>query len=332
MKCRVLLSALALLLPISAQAAWIIQDGVIKEVTEAAWLSPQEHFDKAMAAWNSQDWDEAVYQFRIVTENFPVFTNQHGEIQFYLGAGLYYQGELDAGNDQLTKYLKESCSPELLEEAMDYKFAIAEQYRCGAKRRFFGYKRMPKWVCGKTHAIQIYDEIVSTLPCHDLAAQALYSKGMLLCELKDFQGSVEAYQSLIRRFPLHELAPESYLTIIQVYLQQAHCEYQNPDILALAEIVLRRFMEDFPNEERLCDAESQVKEIKEVFAYGLYETGVFYEKVKKPHASALYYSSAIRQFPDTGMAASARDRLNYLLKCNPGLVVPEGTMDACQAL
>jgi outer membrane protein assembly factor BamD (BamD/ComL family) len=324
-----LLVMTCLLLPmLSLQAAWIIKDGSLKEVLSTAWLTPQEHYDLATTAWNEQNWDEAVRHYKIVEGNFPIFASSHPEMDFYLGASLYYAGEYDAANEYLSSYLKNSQSPELLEEAMEYKFATAEEYRCGAKRRFFGHHSMPKWVCGKSHALTIYDEIVATLPCHELAVKSFYSKGFLLCELNDFRASVEAFQALIRRFPTHELAPEAYMAIMDVYLQQAHCEYQNPDILALAEIVLRRFSEDFPNEERLAQAAAQVKEIKEVFAYGLYETGVFYEKVSKPQASALYYSSAIRQFPDTCMAQNARDRLNYLKSHFPNLNVPGVALDA----
>jgi tetratricopeptide (TPR) repeat protein len=230
-------------------------------------------------------------------------------------------------NDQFSCYLTNTCSPEYLEETMEYKFAIAEQFRCGAKRRIFGYKRLPKWASGKRDALTIYDEITCALPCHDLAAQSFYSKGLLLSETKDFRCSVEAFQTLIRRFPMHELAPEAYLASLSVYLGQACCEYQNPDVLALAEIILRRFADDFPNEERLCEGEALFAEMKEVFAYGLYETGSFYERTCHPQASVLYYSSAIQQFPDTCVADKARQRLASLLACNPCLTVPQRMCD-----
>lgn len=325
---RFLFLFISLTLPAFTSAALLIKNGSVKRVVATATLSPEEHYNKAVEAWMREDWAEVVYQYRIVAENFPLFSSRHLELHFYLGAALYYYGEFEEANENLTIYLKYSCSPELLEEAMQYKFAVAEEYRCGAKRRLLGYHSLPKWVCGKTHALKIYDEIISTLPCHDLAAQALYSKGILFCELNEFSESVEALQSLIRRFPLDELAPQAYLTIIHVYLQQAYCEYQNPDILALAEITLRHFSEDFPNEERVGEAESCLKEMEEIFAYGLYEMGIFYGKVKRWQAAALYYSTAICQFPHTSVALHARECLDCLLKKYPYLDLSQELVDA----
>lgn len=322
-----------LVAPQRAEAAWLYKDNKFVEVEERASLPPEGHYALGIKAWNCQDWEQASYQFRVVITNYPAFVSRNTELLFYSGAAYFYRGELDMAEDEFAWYLRASCSPEFLEETMEYKLAIADQFRSGAKRRFFGSKRLPKWVCGKSHALKIYDEIVSTLPCHDLAALALFSKGCLLCEIKDFSCSIEAYQMLIRRFPLHELAPESYLAIMQTYLQQAHCEYQNSDILALGEIVLRKFKEDFPNEERIAAAEDDMAQIEEVYAYGLYETAVFYERRCKPQASALYYASTIRMFPDTVMADNARQRLCSLLKCHPCVCIPEGTLDdVCEAI
>ncbi len=323
---RLIIALAVILIPTLANATWIFKNGRFIEVEEIATLSPEEHYSMAVDAWNHQDWEEAAREFRIVITNFPKFS-QVAEANFFAAASHFFLGELDMANDELTEYLRLSCSPEYLEEAMDYKFSIAEQFRCGAKRRCFGSQRFPKWVSGYETAICIYDEIVSTLPCHDMAAQALFSKGSLLCELNDFPCSIEAYQTLIRRFPLHELAPESYMAILQVYLVQATCEFQNPDLLALGEIVLKRFKEDFPNEARVCQAEADLLELKEIYAFGLYDTGQFYERICQPQASALYYSSAIRQFPDTIIAENARQRLCCLMNCHPCLDIPEGTFD-----
>lgn len=65
-------------------------------------------------------------------------------------------------------------------------------------------------------------------------------------------------------------------------------------------------------EERLEEAENNVEEIKEIYARGLYDTGQFYERVKKPRASIIYYKNAIKQFPDTQIAQLCQERLEAL--------------------
>ncbi len=150
-------------------------------------------------------------------------------------------------------------------------------------------------------------------PSHELAVQSLYSKGWLLWEDRDFKGSVDAFQTVVRRFPKHELTPNSYLLINHVYLEQALFEFQNPDLLALAEINTQRFIRAFPKEERIADAEDSVRCVREVYAKGLYDIGIFYEKTDKPRAAILYYRNTISRFPDTGFARAARERLDCLL-------------------
>ena len=141
----------------------------------------------------------------------------------------------------------------------------------------------------------------------------------------------DSFQLLIRRFPKHELAPECYLYISKIYLEQSWYEYQNPDILAFAEINYRRFEKDFPREERLCEIQADLVAIKEIYAAGLYETGNFYERVRRPRAAVIYYHDAIHQFPDTCVAELCRERLdcldpNYVRFClDP--IIDEKTID-----
>ena len=58
-------------------------------------------------------------------------------------------------------------------------------------------------------AIEIYDEIIATIPCDDLAIRAMYSKGLILFNISMFNDAVSTLQSLIRRFSKHELALDS---------------------------------------------------------------------------------------------------------------------------
>jgi outer membrane protein assembly factor BamD (BamD/ComL family) len=200
-------------------------------------------------------------------------------------------------------------SPTFFEEAIQFKFDIAERLGNGARKRLFGTKQLPKWAPGRSLAIEIFDEIIAAVPCHDIAAQSLVSKGWLEWRVGRFREAVEAFQQVIRRFPKHELTPECYLMISHVYLDQSAEEYQNSDILTFARLNLQKFKRDFPREERICMAEQDLMGIKETYAKGLYEMGRYYERKYKPRASMIYYNNAIYQFPDTCIAELCRDRM-----------------------
>lgn len=300
-----------ILLTSSAEAAYVLKGYKLVDADEVATLPAQEHFNLGKKALDEGQWPEAVRQYRMVTSSFPNSTFA-AESYFYLGVAYFNQRELDFANDAFSSYLRSKNNPRLFQEAVEYKCSIADQFAAGARRRVLGTKKLPKWASGTALALKIYDEVIAALPSHDIAARALYSKGALNWQLKNYRDSVEAFQMVIKRFPKNELAPESYVAISKVYLEQGRFEFQNPDVLAFAQINLRRFKQDFPREERIAEVESDLLAIKEIYAQGLYDTGQFYERIHQPKASIIYYHNAIEQFPETKVAELSRQRLAKL--------------------
>lgn len=309
-----ILSCIACFVVDDAHAAYTIKDGWFVSTDEVAKMPPEEHFNKGAEAIACRDWYEGVRQFGILSINFP--NSPLGQVSnFWLGVCYFYLSELDFANNAFTAYLGSQTTPQYFEETIRYKFEIANRFRCGAKKRLFGTQQLPKWAPADALTIEIFDEVIAAVPCHDLAAQSLYMKGWILWNDRVYGESVDVFAQLIRRFPKHELAPESYLAITDIYLEQSQVEFQNPDLLGLAEINVRKFQQDFPGDERLYQAEFNLQTIKETYAYGLYCTGLFYERICKPWASVIYYQRAMCMFPDTFVAQRCNARLTMLDGC-----------------
>lgn len=291
--------------------AYTIYNGSIVDTDLIPTMQVEDHYSAAVTAFGCENWYESARHFAIVSYNFPNSPYAQ-ESFFYLGVCWFNVGEYDIANTNFSSYLQGRDHPRLFQEAIEYKYAIAEKFRSGSRRRLLGTKQLPKWATGGTLALSIYDEVVAAMPCHEISAEALYSKALLHRERREYHESVDCLQIAIRRFPKHELTPEYYLLINKIYLDQCRYEFQNPDLLAFAEINLRRFEQQFPREERLCEAQSDLLAIKEVYGRGLVMTGFFYERIYRPKAAILYYQSAIRQFPETKAAAAANRRLMAL--------------------
>lgn len=292
-------------------AGYVLRNGRLVDRKFLASESIECHFQNGVNAFNAEDWGEATIEFSIVALNFP--NDPRGHLaNYYLGIAYYYLEDYDFANDAFSDYLKAESHPAFFKETIEYKFAVAEAFRCGAKRRILSSRKCPKWADAKELTLSIYDEIIAALPSDPLATRALFRKGCLLLKMRDYRESVEAFRTLIRRFPKHELAPESYLAIARVYLCESDGEFQNPDVLALAEINLRKFREDFPRDERIIQAEDDLMEIKELNARGLYAMGQFYERTGHPCAAVIYYRSAIQRFPETSIVGCCQERLNCL--------------------
>lgn len=305
------LLSFVLLTTSTAHAGFTIHRGRIVDSCKAATMSVQQHFEAGACAYNARKWGESAQHFSIITYNFP--TSPYGQEAFYfLGVSYFFLEEYDFANEAFTEYLKVQSNPRYFQSAVEFKFTIAEFLNAGAKCRPFCTKHFPKWLPGETLANKIYDEVIAAVPCHEIAAQALIAKGCLLWRWQDYRPAVEAFQMALRRFPKYERAPDCYLYIGKIYLEQSRWEFQNSDILAFSEINLKRFERDFPREDRLCEAEADVMAIKEIYAGGLYKTGRFYERTCNPRAAIIYYNDAIRQFPETCVAEYCRARMARL--------------------
>lgn len=304
--CSVLFSA-----PLATHAAYTFKNGKLIKSEEVATMSVQEHYSAAIDAYQKQNWDELVHQSLIVIKNFSSSPFAL-ESYFYLGVGYFHTGEFEYANRFLTTYLKKQATPKFFEEAIQYKFKIAEKYHRGAKKHVLGWETMPKWIPAREEAIAVYDEVITALPHHELAAHALFGKAKLLLKEEEYKSSIETYQTLIRRFQKHPLAAESYIGVAQVYLVQSQAEYPDQDYLDLAEINMRKFKHDFPGEEKLAVAEKMLLDMKEVFASDLYDTGRFYERTSKPHAAYIYYTRIIAKYPETRVSQLANKRLGRM--------------------
>ncbi len=297
--------------PFSVHASYIFKNGKLIKSEESATLSVQEHYSLAMDAYQKQNWEQVIQQSTIVVKNFST-TPFAKEILFYLGVGYFHMGEYEFANRFLTNYLKKQATPKFFEETIQYKFRIAERYHHGARKHILGWEAMPKWVPAREEAIQIYEEVITALPHHELAAHALFGKAKLLIKEEEYKSSIETYQTLIRRFPKHPLAAESYIAVGEVYLIQSQKEYPDQDYLDLAEINLRKFRHDFPGEEKVAVAEKMLLDMKEVFASDLYDTGRFYERTKKPQAAYIYYTRILAKYPETKVCELANKRLSKM--------------------
>ncbi|MBI2743853.1 MAG: outer membrane protein assembly factor BamD [Chlamydiales bacterium] len=311
MRLTTLLLILFLFQPFAGHTTYLLKEGRLVPEEEAATMSVQEHYSAAMTAYQKKKWDELVKQAIIVTKNFPDSPFAQ-EALFYLGVGYFNQKEYELANEEFSTYLKKQTTPKHFEEAIEYKFAIAEMFQKGARKHLMGWKSMPKWVPAREEALAIYDEVITALPHHDLGAKALYGKAKLLLKDEDYKVCIETYQTLIRRFPKNALAAQSYLGIGEVYLTQCENQYPDPDFLDLAEINLRKFKLDFPQNEQVEQAEEMLAKMQEIYAKNLFETAQFFERTKKIDASIIYYKKIVASYPSTRCAELSQQRLHKL--------------------
>jgi len=292
-------------------AAYVLKNGHLIDAKEVAEFPLQEHFELGLKAIKEKKWDDAAWQFRICVVNFEE-ADLVKEAYYYLGIACYNLNDMDCANKYFSIYLEKSANSKYFIETLTYKLACANAFKAGAKKHLFGLEKMPLWISAEDDAIKIYDELIVCLPSHELALKALFEKADLLKREGALKGAIEGWQTITKRFPKTACAATSYVKISETLVEQQRLEGQNPDLLPLAEINLKKFKSDFPQSQELERVCCFCQEMKEIRAGALYETAAFYERKGSPKSAVLYYKQAMKDFPKTQMANQCQDRLTAL--------------------
>ena len=307
-----LLGFTALLLGGSAlHGAYLFKNGHFYNQKDVATMSIEEHYQKGIEALKARKWEDAHQQFRIVTISFEDASLAQ-DAQYYIGVSLFEMGEFDIANREFSTYLKKSNTPTHLEDVYRYKLAIAQKLSAGARCHLFGFDSLPKLQTDRSTALEIFDEVASGLPNHDLAATALLGKAKLQKNQEEYSEAIETYQSAIRRFPGSAFALKAYQGISTCYVEELKRQPQNVDAMALAEINLKEITREFPQAKEVNTIEKDVTSIKEIYVKALYETGQLFERMSQPKAAVLYYHAAITKFPTSSTAPLCRARIKEL--------------------
>ena len=280
--------------------------------------TPQDSYDQALAAYQQKSWKEVVLHAKEVLDTATADGSPYlPDLTFFAAVAYFHTEDYDLANTYFSAFLTKYATPKFFEEAVVYKYKIGEKFENGAKKHMFGSEKMPKWVAAWEEAYALYDEVINTLPRHEVAALALFRKGGMLWKEEKYKESVEAYQTLIRRFPKHPLTPDSYILIGEIYLEESQREFPDRDLLEQARINYKRFVADFPGEKRVVEGENKLRAMVDAYAKDLWESAAFFEKKGKISAAFLYYQSIVQRYPESKYAEQALKSLDKIKKKHP---------------
>lgn len=274
-------------------------------------------FEESVAACEAKAWKKAIPLLHKLIDSHTEF---EAESHFYLGVCEYEVKEYSHALNAFNEYLTKRKDSKFFMEALAYKYDIAELLRNGASVRLWGIKQLPKWSSGSETALDIYDELIMTLPSHDLAACSLYAKAQLLASQHHFREAIDTYQFFMRRFSDHELTPACYGSLVHLYLEQARSEGVSSELLASAEVALEKFSMRYPHDGRLNDLQNDLQALRECHGRYIYHFGSFYERTGHPQAALLYYKSCASRYPDSNIGRVCAQRIKQL----------ESTLAACR--
>lgn len=272
----------------------------------------EKYFTQILQHSEQKNWDNAYHICHMMYKKYPHYEKSH-DVYYHWGVSSFHLKHYAKANECFSKYLEMTPNPEYFEEIIQFKFLIAESFRKGEKSHLFGWNAMPRWMPSSDQALEIYEEIIASLPHHELAVRSLFGKALLLAYYEDFADSIETFNLLIQRFPKHDLAPQSFVEIGNVYFLMAKSKQQDPTLIDQSAINIRKFRMAFPSNDNIAKAEAVHKKLQSAFADNLYDIALFYQKRKKHKAAELYFKKILSVFPESESAFKASRELETLV-------------------
>jgi outer membrane protein assembly factor BamD len=266
-----------------------------------------ELFAQAEAAANRGERSRAIKIYKKLVKKYPranvspeatyragVLTEQEGDS---LKAAAIYRGLMET-YPQTTHF----------QEAIEAQFRIGEMYLNGKKRKVLG---VPIGT-SLDDAVEIFAAIVRSAPWGRYTARAQFNIG----RAREKQGSpdlaIEAYQSVVEKFPNDPLAVDAQYQIGYIWYTAARRGTYDPDAAAKARTAFQDFLFRFPKSEKAPQARENLATLEHHVTKSSFDIAEFYDRTKHYRAAVLYYNEVLRQQPDSPEGAIAKKRIAEL--------------------
>lgn len=206
----------------------------------------------------------------------------------------------------LTKYPKVSNYDEILSRQYD----IARRFLGGQRFKLFGvlplFRNMEK-------TATMFGQVVGNGPFNDTGPKAQLDIGSAQEKLQNYPKAVKAYEKAADRYfdrPL--VASDAVYRAGKAWEKQAlRAEYDQSKAGASIDM-MKDFIELYPDDKRVPDANDTIRILRREQARGAYETGRFYEKYKRWLGAVIYYNESLLRDDKSPYAEQCRQRIQIL--------------------
>lgn len=196
------------------------------------------------------------------------------------------------------------------DEVIGAQFDLTTRIMEGERERIWGVIPILRYY---TRAIQYFQVISRNAPYSDYAPLSLMNIALVARDLSKEVVAIDALDQLINFYPNHELTPEAYFLLAEVFSDLI--EGANYDQGSTREAIsyYEDFLILFPNSKLVSDAEKGLLEVNEIYAQSKYLMGEYYLKHLHNETAALaLYNETITVAPSTETARLARVRIDKI--------------------
>ena len=196
------------------------------------------------------------------------------------------------------------------DDVIGEQFNIATRIMEGERERMWGVIPVFRYY---TRAIQFFQVVARNAPYSDYAPLSLMNVALVSRDLGKEVIAIDALDQLINFYPNHELAPEAYFLLAEVFSDLIDGANYDQGSTREAISYYEDFLILFPDSELVPQAEEGLKKVNEIYAQSKFIMGEYYRKYMHNETAALaLYNETITVAPTTDTAKLARERIDQI--------------------
>jgi len=193
---------------------------------------------------------------------------------------------------------------------------ISQQYIIAAAR-MNGMRSAFMWIfpgfSNRDSAVSQFETILFNAPYSDYAPLALMNIAAGHRWLGNTEEALYALDRLINNYGHSILTPDAYIQIAHTYAALVDGPEYDQGATKQAVTYYEDFMILYPNDTHIADAEKGLSDMKETMSMSRIKVADFYFRRRSNYTAArVFYNEAITIYPDSAMAALARQRLTQV--------------------
>ena len=162
-------------------------------------------------------------------------------------------------------------------------------------------------------ALNEFQSLLLQYPGSIIVDDTQYYLGMTRYQRGEYIVAAYEFSKLIRNMPASEFVPKAQYMLAESYYQLSPNFNLDQQYTKKAIAELQAFIDYFPLNEKVVEAENKIKELNNKLAKKEYNTAVIYEKLEYYKAAIKYLNNVIDTYHDTPYAAMASYRKILLL-------------------
>lgn len=283
---------------------WVNEDATEEEPVAG---NSRDQLEAGKKLEQAEQWKEAKNVYLALVRKWP-FSFNAGEAQYRAAWCSEQQADFPRAFKEYQKCVEKYPSSEYFEKALERQYQIANLFLVGEPQRVWKVPLPASW----EQTAKMYTQILKNAPYGRYAAEAQFKIGLCHEKTKKWSDAIAAYNTVLDRFPGHDIADDALYQIGYVWFQAAERPDYDQGSAEKAIRAFHEFMARFPNSDKVPQAKENLATVNSRLTQGSFNIAKFYETQKKPDAAVIYYRDVIQKAPDSEMAKIALKRIEEL--------------------